>query len=335
MKTKISPAVVGMFILGALLLGVIGFLSFGGSNIFAKPSRFVVYFDESVSGLDPGAAVKIFGVRVGRVAAVNVRYNVASKRSAVQTICELDRNVLSDESGHPIDIANSSELQTLIDHGLRAQLSYTGITGLLYVELEFEDPRLYPANPRQMQETYPVMPAIPSSIAAAQASAVEILANLKRVDFAGLAKDIRGLLASVNKKVDDFDVKQLSSRIGKAADSVDAFINSPDAKQTFAKINTAIDEARGVMARIDGQVGPSGDELRATLQKAQVAIKALEDAAVSSRRFIDSQGQLGDETTRALRQFADAAESLQRLADELERNPSSLIVGRKKADQQP
>jgi paraquat-inducible protein B len=324
-----------MFILGALVLGVIGFLSFGGSNIFAKPSRFVVYFDESVSGLDPGAAVKIFGVRVGRVAAVNVRYNVTTKKSAVQTICELDHNVLTDESGQPIDIANPSELQTLIDHGLRAQLSYTGITGLLYVELEFEDPRLYPANPRQMQEVYPVMPAIPSSIAAAQASAVEILANLKRVDFAGLAKDIRGLLASVNKKVDEFDVKQLSNRIGKAADSVDAFINSPDAKQTFAKVNVTIDEARAVMGRLDGQIGPAGDELKETLLRAQSAIKALESAALTSQRFIDSQGHLGDETTRALRQFADAAESLQRLADELERNPSSLIVGRKKADQKP
>ena len=57
-----------MFVLGALLLGVIAFLSFGGTNVFTKPSRFLIYFNESVSGLDPGAAVKMTGVRIGRVA---------------------------------------------------------------------------------------------------------------------------------------------------------------------------------------------------------------------------------------------------------------------------
>ena len=61
MKLKLSPAAVGMFVLGAMLLGVIAFLSFGGTNIFSKPSRFLIYFDESVSGLDPGASVKVGG----------------------------------------------------------------------------------------------------------------------------------------------------------------------------------------------------------------------------------------------------------------------------------
>jgi paraquat-inducible protein B len=265
------------------------------------------------------------------VAAVNVHYDAASKGSVVQTICELDHNVLSDAQGRAIDLTSPTVLQDLIDHGLRARLNFTGITGLLFVELDFEDPRLYPANPRRMSEELPVMPAAPSPIAAAQASAVDILANLKRVDFAGLAKDLKLLIVSVNKKVDDLDVKDLSSRVGRAADAVQGFISSPEAKQTFARLNAAIDDARTLMAHTGAQIGPAGDEFRATLAQAQAAIKALESAAVTSRRFIESQGQLGDETTHALRQIADAAESLQRLADAVDRDPSSLIVGKKKA----
>ena len=37
MKTKLSPAVVGMFILGALTLAVVAFLSFGGTNFVEAP----------------------------------------------------------------------------------------------------------------------------------------------------------------------------------------------------------------------------------------------------------------------------------------------------------
>jgi len=181
LKTKLSPAVVGMFILGALVLALVAFLSFGGTNFFSKPARFTVYFAESASGLDPGASVKLNGVRLGRVAAVNVRYDASTKQSRVQTICEIDRNILTDQTGQTLDLSKTAVFQALIDHGLRARLSLTGITGLLFVELDFEDPHQYPATPEQRPEAYPVVPSIQSPIAEAQAGIVEIIANLKQV----------------------------------------------------------------------------------------------------------------------------------------------------------
>jgi paraquat-inducible protein B len=46
MKTKVSPAVVGAFVIGAFALAVLSLLSFGGIHFFEKPERFMVYFDE-------------------------------------------------------------------------------------------------------------------------------------------------------------------------------------------------------------------------------------------------------------------------------------------------
>jgi len=321
-----------MFVLGALLLGVVAFLSFGGSNIFAKPARFLVYFSESVSGLDPGAPVKLNGVRIGRVAAINVRFDQASKESLVQVVCEVDRNILVDHQGRTIDLTSPAELQSLIDRGLRSGLSLTGITGLLFVELEFNDARLYPANPRFMTEQYPVVPSIPSPISQVQQSIVEIVTNIKKVDFAGLSKDLKVLLASTNKKIGELDVKALSERVGKAADAVTAFVDSPEAKNAFANLNGAVTEARTTIARLDGQVGPVSDELKKTLADAQGAMKTLEAAAATTRDFVRNEGQVGDEVTLALHQVADAAAALERLADALDRNPSSLIVGKKKKE---
>ena len=75
MKTKISPAIIGAFVMGALVLIVVAVLSFSGVSFFAKPQRFVVYFDESIHGLTLGAPLKLQGVPVGRVVDLNFRYD--------------------------------------------------------------------------------------------------------------------------------------------------------------------------------------------------------------------------------------------------------------------
>ena len=319
-----------MFVMGALVLGIVSYLSFGGTNVFSKPSRFLMYFNESVSGLDPGAAVKLNGVRIGRVAAINVRYDAGAKKAMVQTICEVDRNILTDNAGAQIDMTNPGEFQGLIDRGLRARLNLTGITGLLFVELDFEDPRKYPADPRFMAEQYPTVPTIPSPISEVQQSIVEIVADIKKMDFAGLSKQLKTLLATTNQKMSDFDVKALGDKFGAAADAVTTFVNSPEARQTFLNLNAALTDLRVVLARIDGNVGSISDDLKKTLAEAQVALKSLEATAATTQRFVAAQGNIGDEVTQSLRQLSAAAAALERLSDSLTRNPSSLIVGKKK-----
>ncbi len=332
MKTRISPATVGMFILGALTLFVIGFLSFGGSNVFRKPARFLVYFDESVSGLDPGAPIKFYGVRVGRVAAVNVRYDAATKKALVQTVGELNRNVLTDSAGVTINLTDADKFQEFIDRGLRARLSFTGITGLLFVELTIEDPREYPAKPHLMSEDALVVPAIPSPIAEVQSSIVEIVANLKSVDFGGLSRDLKSLIAATNRKIGELDVQALAASVQRAAETVEAFINSPGMKGALANLNEAITDTRKTIARLAAQIDPMSGELGQTLAGAQDSLEKLGDAAATMQRFVREQGAVGDEVTQALRQVADTAAALERLAAALGRNPNSLLVGKKKPE---
>jgi len=331
-KSRSSPAVVGMFVLGALLLTLLGFISFGGSNFFSKPTRFVVYFDESVSGLDPGAAVKINGVRIGRVAAIAVRYDTAARSAQVQTICEVDRNVLMDGDGHTIEITNPAELQSLVERGLRARLTLQGITGLLFVELSFVDPLEYPDHQPKRAEAYPVVPAIPSPISELQNSLVDIVADIKAAKISELSRDLRALLNTANQKLVELDVQGLSARLSGAAEAVEAFVNAPEARSAFQNLNTAIADLRALIAKVDGEVGPVGAEFKKTLADAQKALQAIDGAAVTTKRFVNAQGDLSQDVARTLQQVADAAEAIQRLAELLERNPNALIVGRKPAE---
>ena len=99
MKTKVSPAAVGVFVIGALALGLIAILSFGGISLFSKPQRFMVYFDESIHGLDLGSPVKLRGVRIGRVVDLAIHYDERANHSVVAVTCELYRNITTDEKG--------------------------------------------------------------------------------------------------------------------------------------------------------------------------------------------------------------------------------------------
>ena len=134
-----------------MFLAVIALLSFGSFNFLTKPERFMVYFDESVSGLDLGSSVKFRGVRIGRVSQVNLTYDAATQKSVVAVLCEFNRNVLTDPSGRSIQLADRGELEDMIAAGLRAELGIAGLaTGLLYVELDMKDPAEYPVPHRDI-----------------------------------------------------------------------------------------------------------------------------------------------------------------------------------------
>jgi ABC-type transport system involved in resistance to organic solvents, periplasmic component len=331
MKTRINPALVGVFVIGALILGVAALLTFGGVNFFSKPQRFVVYFDESVGGLDLGSPVKLRGLRVGRVVDLTVRYDQERRRSLVAVVCEFSRNVMRDARGAEIDVSNRDQLQALVDKGLRAQLGVMGIaTGLLYIELDFVDeeddvPIVVATihDPRYVE-----VPAMPSAIAAAQASVTEILANLQRVDFPGLAQDVRALITDTRRQLNKIDITEVTAEWAKAGRAVTALAESPRFEETLVNLNGAINDLKKTLAGIDQQVVPAGEQLAAVLEQAKGTLKTFESAAANARAFIAAQGGLGEEATRTLMQLSDAALSVQRLSEFLERNPSALITGR-------
>jgi len=330
-NTKISPATVGAFVIGAFALGVVALLTFGGVSIFSKPQRFVVYFNESIHGLDLGSPVKLRGVRVGRVADLNIRYDDKTNRSVVAVVCEFSRDMVSDTSGTTINVANRAELQTLVDRGLRAQLGVLGLaTGLLFVELDFYDPKEFPVNEKSTELKYVVVPAVTSAITEFQNSASEILANLKKVDFSGLAREVTALAAESRKKLDGVDLKGVAEQWKKTGAQVESLATAPEIRQTLANFNAAATDLRAVLARLDAQVGPAGKELTETLGQAKIAIESFNAAATEARKFIATHAGLGDEMVGTLEQLTEAADAVKRLADFLERNPNALLTGKKR-----
>jgi paraquat-inducible protein B len=329
-KTKVSPAVVGLFVLGALVLGLVALFSFGGINFFSRPERFVVYFDESIHGLDLGSPVKLRGVRVGRVVNIGLRYVPATKQSVVAVACELNRNLIVDDKGQSIDVTEDGKLQGLVDQGMRAQLGVIGLaTGLLYVELDFFDPKLYPATPRtDIVTKYVEMPAVPSAISEFQSNLTEILNDIKRIDFAALSRELTGLLADTRRKINALDTDALVTEWTKAGTAVRTLADSPELKQSFVNLNAATQKLDAILADY-AKDGPKAGDIAKTLADVRGTLETFDGTVATVQKFVNAQRNLGDDASQALIKLGEAASAVRELADFLERNPSALLSGRK------
>lgn len=331
MKTKVSPAIVGAFVIGAFALGIVALLSFGGINFFNKPQRFIVYFSESTHGLDLGSPVKLRGVRVGRVVAVSIRYDDARNHSVVAVVCEFSKDVVTDNTGAAIDVADPKELEILVKRGLRARLEMQSFaTGLLYVGLDFVDPKENPAEPRVSDSKFPVVPYVPSTISEFQAGLTELLANLKRVDLAVVAKDLSSLASTARRQIDGVDLKGLAEQWKKTGGQVEALAGSPEIKKTFDNLNAVVAELRGTLTKFDTQIEPTSRDFAAALAEAKKTMRDFSATAAAAQAFIATHSGLGEEVAGTLVQLNEAADAIKRLAEYLERNPNALISGRKR-----
>jgi paraquat-inducible protein B len=262
------------------------------------------------------------------VATIRVHYDSNSRQSQVAVVAELDQNVISDGAGKMIKTADRATLQRLIDEGLRAKIDLAGITGLQFVELDFFDPQQFPAPPAASDAEYPVVPTLRSGMSELVENLSKIAGNLNKVDFAGLSQELKSLLATVNQQAGGLDLKKMVVMVTSAASSIDALAGSAEAKAAFANLNQTAMNVQGLVAKLDTQVEPVSAELVRSLH-------SFHDAAQSVQILVGPQSGLGDEAIKTLRQLTQTAESLQELADFLERNPNALITGKKLPDQKP
>lgn len=319
--------------IGAFALLIVALLTFGGINFFDKPQRFIVYFNESIHGLDLGSPVKLRGVRIGRVVALNIRYDEKKNESVVAVVCELSKDVVTDNRGAVIDVTSRAELQTLVDRGLRARLQFLGLaTGLLYVELDLLDPQEFPPDPNLADPRYVVVPYVPSAVSEILASASEILTNVKRVDFAGLSRSLTGLTTDLRKQLEGLDLKGMTEQWKKTGAQVEKLAADPEFKRTLENLNGAVADLRATVKKLDAHIEPTSKQLADTLTEAKKTVQAFNATATAAQAFLTEHGGLGREFVDTLQHLNEAADAVKRLADFLERNPNALITGRKRPE---
>jgi paraquat-inducible protein B len=326
---KISPTMIGAFVLGALALIVVAVVALGSGRFFRQTREFVLYFDSSVNGLRVGAPVKFKGVEIGAVKDIRLQLEKGAQVNKIPVIIEIDLEKLTSR-GATSEVARDLPTfhKAIVEMGLRGQLLMESlVTGLLYVGLD-----LFPNSPVRLVQTaggnyqYPEIPTTPTTLEEAQDAVTRIISKLEELDFKGLTKSLTETVDGVNQLVNSPDLKASLRALQQAMPRVDEAL--------ISMRNAATSMDRGVVS-LTKSFEQTSDATREAMQQATLAIKqtdgalkAAETAMVNVNGVLDQDSPTFFELRRSMKEISAAARTLRLLSGYIERNPRALIFGK-------
>jgi phospholipid/cholesterol/gamma-HCH transport system substrate-binding protein len=269
--------VVGLFVTLAFLIAAFLIVWINASKFFEHGTRYVTFFNESVQGLSKDSEVKYQGVKVGRVEAIRIAPD--NKTVAVYMLI----NLRGDLPKHVV-----------------AQLTMTGITGLMFINLvprQPGEPNLSP--PITFATEYPVIPSKPSEISQILTGVKDVVESVKKADLGATIKEIREAAAGIKNLSEGKDVKQLvakaDSAVGYLRDTlkrVDKTVASGKLNSILAETHNAVQGASSLMHNLNSSVTASKiadtvKSVRLTLNDARGLIDKLKRTTATLDMFIE------------------------------------------------
>lgn len=322
MKTANSTAL-GLFVVIGLAFVVGGVMLFSSGTLFHPEQKYILYFDSSLTGLNPGAPVKFRGVTVGKVQEVLIRHNQASDDFVMPVIVAVDKKLAQSKSDANLQIGDQDRVNTLISHGFRGRLEADSlVTGVLYVGLDFVRDAPPPVF-HQLKPEYQEIPTLPSPVQ-------QLLASLEHLDLPTLATNLNTLLARADSKVKELDMARINSDLTNLLGSANQFITAPDLTNAVRGARLALADAQTLLKRIDGRVDPLADNANRTLADAQKTLTDLRGAIQKLSDMLGPDDAFRADLNQALQQLANASRAVADLAEFIQRNPNALLMGRKR-----
>ena len=318
MSKQASPAVIGAFVVGAISLVCVAILIFSSFQFMTPKDRFVVFFEGSVNGLKVGAPVKLKGVQIGHVTDIQVQFNMdkTEVRTPVYLLVDLSQVIF--ETGDSRDISFDLTYESLIRHGLRAQLqSQSLLTGQLYVEVNF-----YPKTKINLVGGDVNLREIP----ALASDADEIISNVKSLPLNELVNSLLDTSKDIQRLVNSPDILNSARKLEQILDTLDRVVGRLDKRvdPLVSSIEATMKDTRRLINNVNGQIGPVAKNTQEVLEQAQRLLMTLEEATSS-----DSPAY--NDLTNTLNELTEAARSIRVLAEYLKRNPEALLYGKRDA----
>ena len=332
MQKKVNTTAIGAFILGAAVLAIGIVIAFGSINLFRPRPVAVSYFPGDVGGLDVGAPVNLHGVRVGQVSEVDIQVDVArfAARAAVYMQMEPERLTLVG-GADTYAIGSGGGLRDAVERGLTAQLnSQSFVTGQLNIELSMlpEAAGKLPAEANKGK--IPEIPTVPSEIEKLK----DMLGQLP-------IKKMVDVLDTANRLLNSPEIPEVLRNVAALAEGARHLVDtaqgdlgplSASLRDALAEVQPTLVEMRTALATVNRVVGSDAPGL---IKSADGALPATEGAMRQATVTLNGVNSLVTATSpqradidQTLHNLAVASQSLRMLADQLERRPNAMLLGK-------
>jgi paraquat-inducible protein B len=306
---------VGIFVIGAVVLAVASVLTFASGTLFAQTFPFVVYFRESVTGLDPGAPVKFMGVQVGSVQGVTLSLS-GQERSLqevrIPVVFEIDQNLLAQQGLAGLSLADTVRLRSLIEEGMRVELAVESfVTGKKFLSLVVQpDAPVDLVNDPEVP--YVELPSVRGTgLADLQGDVQDALARLVRLQ-------IDTVLLAMTRTLQSIDAVATNS-LGPSLDEL---------PRTLAHADSTLEAMRVLAARVDAGFVPLQENMSAAMTGATTTAEDLRQTLAVLRDVAGPESPLLARLEETLNRLAAAGYAVEALAEYLARNPDAILRGK-------
>lgn len=258
MSRKTNPFRLGLFILIGTALFLISLAILGAGKIFEKPIHMETYLNESVNGLEVGSPIKFRGVKIGSVSEVGfvtdnyVSYDKSSIRY-VYVRGDLNHGMFKTKEAN--DVFNSIKKE--VANGLRARTVSLGLTGQLFLEIDYLDPEKNPPLKIDWKPKYIYIPSSPSMLSRVESAVESVGDTLNDINNAKIAEaieDIRKVANSMSHFLNNSDTGGISKNLTGSLHEAEVFLSrinkllaAPEAVTIIPDASAALHDLRFVM----------------------------------------------------------------------------------------
>lgn len=239
MSSKTSNFKIGLFVLIGLILVIITVILFGGGKFLREKYTIETYFDQSVQGLDVGAALKLNGVQIGDVNDIHFVFNdYETNKQYVLVRANIYPDLVRGGGGRRIVDEHENVgvfLNKLVKKGLRLELASQGITGVAFLNMVYIEPDKFPAYDIDWKPEYPYIPSKPGTITII----TEAIENLSE-DVGSLINELRKSLKDANIAKIGQDLDKLIIDFNRTATNLNTILESEEVGSSLKHLSSAL-----------------------------------------------------------------------------------------------
>ena len=331
MSGKSNKTMIGLFVLGALALALGAIVALGSGMFFTQKYRCIMYFPNSVSGLEIGAPVVFRGVPIGSVKEISIEADASRLHFYIPVVVEIlgskvklapstgsskEENLMQVRKETPGDL-----LSQLIEKGLRAQLvTQSFVTGQLAVSLD-----LMPDTPVRLvgESKLPEIPTVPSTFE-------KLTETIKRLPLQELVDRLIGAVTGIEKLVNSDELTRMPHKIDKVLTTGNDLLQEIRGKvgPLVQNLDTAVQSYTELAKHLDHRSEGLASSAKGALDTLDSTLKESRSAIVKFQKIVNSDSPTVLDLNRALGEIAKSAQAIRELADYLERHPEALIQGK-------